>query len=118
MRPYAWQLPYLLQTFFAGGVHWADWADTHQAALAAADAADEAGPMAVALANSLGECHAGQRRYHEALVWFRRALTLCDEDREPLLAAACLRRIAEALGAQGLSSEAAEYLDRARVSRE
>jgi DNA-binding SARP family transcriptional activator/tetratricopeptide (TPR) repeat protein len=115
LRPHAWQLPYLLQTFFSMHQHWTDWADTHREALAALHGVEDERAMAVALATSLGECHAQQRRYHDALTWFRRALGHCDEDREPGLAAACLHRIADVLTEQGLLAEATDYLDRARA---
>jgi tetratricopeptide (TPR) repeat protein/transcriptional regulator with XRE-family HTH domain len=78
LYPFAWQLPDALMNFFYLRKPWADWRDTHQVGLAAAQRARDRQAEAWMLAG-LGTLHSDLRQLEQAIDDFHRSVAICRE---------------------------------------
>jgi tetratricopeptide (TPR) repeat protein len=85
----AWQLPFVLWSYFTVRKRWTDWIETHRLGLAAAEANSDRFGEALVL-TSLANAYRDLRRFDEATQLFHRAIAVARELGEPWVEAAAV----------------------------
>jgi tetratricopeptide (TPR) repeat protein len=108
----AWQLPAVLLRYFYLRSHWADWLDTHQVALVAAQKSGKRSGEAKIL-NGLGVAYGDLRQFDEAIAYCGQAATIFGELGDAYGQAWSLNNLGVTTIHQHRPADALDHLERA-----